>query len=82
VLEKEWTMSLAGLEVLEETDSLAALDAPLDEDEMEDGDERTRRLLRAVETYKAACAAVGTEPTQEEAWLVFLSALGRAPGDK
>ena len=32
-------------------------------------------LLRAVEAYKASCAAAGEEPTQEDAWLVLLSAL-------
>lgn len=74
-------MSPVGLEVLEEADQLAALDAPLDESELEDGDERTHRLLHAVETYKAVCAATGTEPTQEEAWLVFLSALSGSLGD-
>ena len=37
--------------------------------------ELSRHLLRAVETYKASCAAAGEEPTQEDAWLVLLSAL-------
>ena len=32
-------------------------------------------LLRAVEAYKASCAAAGETPTQEDAWLVLLSAL-------
>lgn len=35
----------------------------------------TRRLLRAVETYKASCLAAGEEPTTEDSWLVLLSAL-------
>ena len=35
----------------------------------------SRKLLSAVETYKAACAAAGEEPTQEDAWVVLLSAL-------
>jgi hypothetical protein len=35
----------------------------------------SRHLLRAVETYKAACAVAGEEPTQEDAWLILLSAL-------
>ena len=35
----------------------------------------SRHLLRAVETYKASCAVAGEEPTQEDAWLVLLSAL-------
>lgn len=37
--------------------------------------ERSRQLLRAVEAYKASCAAAGEAPTQEDAWLVLLSAL-------
>ena len=36
---------------------------------------RRRRVLRAVEAYKAACAAEGKEPTEEEGWLVLLAAL-------
>lgn len=40
-----------------------------------------RQLLRAVETYKAVCAATGQEPSEEETWLVFLGAL-RAAGQK
>ena len=32
-------------------------------------------LLRAVEAYKASCEAAGETPTQEDAWLVLLSAL-------
>ena len=42
-------------------------------DEVEAG--LSRYLLRAVETYKASCAAAGEEPSQEDAWLVLLSAL-------
>ena len=37
--------------------------------------ELSRHLLRAVEAYKASCAAAGETPTQEDAWLVLLSAL-------
>ena len=37
----------------------------------------TRRLLRAVETYKASCAVAGEEPTVEDGWLVLLSTLSR-----
>ena len=36
---------------------------------------RRRRVLRAVEAYKAACAAEGKAPTEEESWLVLLAAL-------
>ena len=35
----------------------------------------SRHLLHAVEAYKASCAAAGEQPTQEDAWLVLLSAL-------
>jgi hypothetical protein len=38
-------------------------------------DEVTRRLLRAVETYKVSCAINGEEPTVEDSWMVLLSAL-------
>ena len=41
----------------------------------EAGSGLSRHLLSAVETYKASCAAAGEEPTQEDAWLVLLSAL-------
>ena len=40
-----------------------------------DGGQRSRRLLRAVEQYKAACMARGAEPAEEEHWLVLLAAL-------
>ena len=48
-----------------------------------DGDAETRRslrILRAVEAYKAACAAEGQQPTEEDSWLVLLAALN-APLD-
>ena len=35
----------------------------------------TSKLLRAVESYKAACAAKGLEPTGEGSWSVLLAAL-------
>ena len=41
---------------------------------------RTLRILRAVETYKVACAAEGKQPSEEESWLVLLAAL-HAPVD-
>ena len=37
--------------------------------------ELSRHLLRAVETYKASCQVAGEEPTEEDSWLVLLSAL-------
>jgi hypothetical protein len=36
---------------------------------------RRRRVLHAIEAYKAACAAEGREPTEEESWLILLAAL-------
>ena len=36
---------------------------------------RTRRLLHAVETFKARCAARGETATEDDNWLVLLSAL-------
>lgn len=70
--------------MLRETFSIEEQDAGVEE-EM-DGDlaadpQLERRLLRAVERYKAACAAAGEEPNASDAWLVFLSAL-RVEGDK
>ena len=37
-----------------------------------------RRLLRAVEHYKAACAADGVAPDAADTWLVLLAALDAA----
>lgn len=37
--------------------------------------ERSRRITRAIEAYKAACAAEGVEPSQEECWLILLAAV-------
>ena len=39
----------------------------------------SRRLLRAVEHYRAACAARGIEPAEDEQWAVLLSALAAEP---
>ena len=44
--------------------------------------ELTDRLLSAVETYKQSCRAAGEEPTEEDAWLVLLSALQLAERDQ
>ena len=35
----------------------------------------SRRLLRAVEQYRAACAARGVAPAEDARWSVFLTAL-------
>ena len=40
---------------------------------------RSRRLLRAVEHYRAASAARGEQPDEDELWLVLLAALDREP---
>lgn len=52
-------------------------EAQLDEEAQETGADPalTRRLLSAVETYKASCVAAGEVPTVEDSWLVLLSAL-------
>jgi hypothetical protein len=41
---------------------------------------RSRRLLRAVEHYRAAAAARGEQPDEDELWLVLLAALDREHG--
>jgi hypothetical protein len=41
---------------------------------------RSRRLLRAVEHYRAAAAARGEQPGEDELWLVLLAALDREQG--
>jgi hypothetical protein len=51
------------------------IDELIDNIERHDDDQRSARILSAVEAYKAACLAAGEEPTQEDAWLVVLSAL-------
>ena len=51
-------------------------DQILDELVETDGDsDLSRWLLSAVETYKATCHAAGEQPTEEDAWLILLSAL-------
>lgn len=37
--------------------------------------DRSRRIRRAIEAYKAACAAEGQEPSEEECWLILLAAV-------
>jgi hypothetical protein len=62
-------MSPTGLETAE---------AAKPEAELEDQEQRaatSRRLLRAVEQYRAACAARGVEPAEDGRWSVFLTAL-------
>lgn len=77
--------------LLEGADDLVAEDVRAEADKADEADEAIdevaagaavdpileRRLLRAVETYKVACLAAGEEPTEEESWLVFLSALSQ-----
>jgi hypothetical protein len=43
---------------------------------------RSRRLLRAVEHYRAAAAARGEQPEEDELWLVLLAALDREPAQR
>jgi hypothetical protein len=52
------------------------LDEDIQEDTLAAHAALERRLLRAVETYKASCTAAGEEPTTEDSWLVLLAALG------
>jgi hypothetical protein len=68
--------------------AVAALEATADEALSEDLPaasvehlDVSRRLLRAVETYKAGCAVAGEQPTEEDSWLVLLAALQHEPGD-
>ena len=61
------------VETIEQIDQLVSQDLIGASDEADAG--LSRYLLRAVEAYKASCAAAGEEPTQEDAWLVLLSAL-------
>ncbi|HEU5318436.1 MAG TPA: hypothetical protein VFX49_20150 [Chloroflexota bacterium] len=51
------------------------IDELLDSIERHETDRRSAWVLSAVEAYKAACRAAGEEPSQEDIWLVVLSAL-------
>lgn len=54
------------------------IDDLIDEIERHDDqrdEQRSAWVLSAVETYKAACLASGEAPSQEDVWLVVLSAL-------
>jgi hypothetical protein len=65
-------MSPAGVQALVEAARREALDRNTSADT-----ERTRRLLREVERYKAACAARGQATTEVDSWAVLLSALSK-----
>ena len=43
--------------------------------EDEQSQRRSAWVLSAVDAYKASCLAAGEAPTQEDVWLVVLSAL-------
>lgn len=47
-------------------------------DDEGDAEALPRRLLRAVETYKASCLAAGEQPAEDESWLILLAALRHA----
>jgi hypothetical protein len=47
----------------------------IDRHEAKRANQRSAWLLSALEAYKASCRAAGEVPTQEDAWLVVLSAL-------
>ena len=66
-------MSPTGLETAAAAQSEAEL-----ERQMQRG-ATSRRLLRAVEQYRAACAARGVAPAEDARWSVFLPALAGAP---
>ena len=70
-------MSPTGLQTAEETAMGAAAGrlAPEQGAELTAASERTRRLLRAVEHYKAAQVARHEPPSEDESWLVLLTAL-------
>jgi hypothetical protein len=70
-------MSPTGLQTAVETAQGAAASS-VDAEEVADptaAPGRTRRLLRAVEHYKAAQVARREPPREDESWLVLLSAL-------
>ena len=71
-------MLAVGAQAAERIDPPAARCMRLNEGNAET--RRSLRILRAVEAYKAACAAEGQQPTEEDSWLVLLAALN-APLD-
>lgn len=64
-------MSPTGLQTVEEADPQLQSEEP---EAMADS-RRTRRILGAVEQYKALCAARNEQPTEEDSWLVLLGAV-------
>jgi hypothetical protein len=62
--------------VLARTESIQDVAQPGSEVESPlDAGTRARRLLRALESYKASCAAKGEPPSEEDSWLVLIAAL-------
>jgi len=79
-------MSPTGLQTAEETAQRAAAHSSETAESAEPpvASQRTRRLLRAVEQYKAAQLAHGEAPREDDAWLVLIAAVaaqGSAAGD-
>jgi hypothetical protein len=85
LLSRAWTqereMSSAGLQTIDQTEPSGPSEGLTPgETPAESPDLTQRRLLRAVERYRAGCAARGVAPSEEEGWLVLLAALrGEAP---
>jgi hypothetical protein len=75
-LSRGWTqereMVPAGLQTIDQTEPPRPSEglAPTEAEDL-----TQRRLMRAVERYRAVCAARGVEPSEEEGWLVLLATL-------
>lgn len=67
-------MSPTGLQTVEEAERQLQAEEP---DEVA-ASRRTRRILGAVERYKALCAARAEQPTEEDSWLILLGAVADA----
>ncbi|MDQ3700384.1 MAG: hypothetical protein M3442_05620 [Chloroflexota bacterium] len=64
-------MSSAGLQTVEEAEPQVQAVEP----DALGASRRTRRILGAVEQYKALCAAREEQPSEEDSWLVLLGAV-------
>ena len=68
-------MSPAGVQAADTAEQAATYEIAAAADGPGEEADRSRRLLRAVEHYKAACAADGVAPDAADTWLVLLAAL-------
>ncbi len=64
-------MSSAELQIIEDAEPQVQAEEPDALREIR----RTRRILGAVEQYKARCAARDEQPSEEDSWLVLLGAV-------